>query len=337
MDYEKEIVKVCSNLGLDTIGFTECRKFHELTEIFNDRKKQGIENEFEEKIIENRINPNIYMSEGKTIISIAFPYIYDLDYKDGITFSKYTLGNDYHIVIKEYLDKICTFINGLGGKAQSFVDNNYLPERYIAYLCGLGFIGRNNMLITKKYGSYVFLGEIITDLKIVSSSNCDLSYNNLTEDRKYKCNRCECCLNACPTSSIKKDEMCNPNYCLSYITQKKNIEDEWFEKLNGRLFGCDSCQKVCSYNKNVSVSNLIEFKPYDFMQNINTSELINMANSDFKEKYKLTASAWRGKNIIIRNALINYMIESRNKNIIKNINSPYIKDYYNRLLDKLLL
>ena len=125
------------------------------------------------------------MEEGKTIISIAFPYLHDQEHFDN-GFSLYTRGNDYHRVLKDYLDKICEFIILRGGKAISFVDSNTLPERYIAYLAGVGFIGKNNMLITKEYGSYVFLGEIITDLEMYDDDN-----GNFEELMKYKeCGEC---------------------------------------------------------------------------------------------------------------------------------------------------
>ena len=150
---KEKIINYCNSLGLDTIGFIECRKFEELREFFKFRKENLLENEFEESDIEKRINPNIYMEDGKTIISIAFPYLWkENDMDNG--FSKYTKGLDYHRVVKSYLDKICIYINELGGNAISFVDSNMLPERYIAYLSGIGFIGKNNMIITKKYGSY---------------------------------------------------------------------------------------------------------------------------------------------------------------------------------------
>ena len=127
----------------------------------------GLENEFEETDIEKRINPMWYMERGKTIISIAFPYLWvENNIENG--FSKYTKGLDYHRVVKKYLDKICDFIKSKGGEAISFVDSNTLPERYIAYLANIGFIGKNNMIITEKYGSYVFLGEIITDLELAN-------------------------------------------------------------------------------------------------------------------------------------------------------------------------
>ena len=165
---KEDIINYCNSLGLDTLGFIKCREFAELKDFFYERRKQGLENEFEEKDIEKRINPFNYMSDGKTIISIAFPYLHDINYFDN-GFSVYTRGKDYHKVVKSYLSKICEYIESIGGKANSFVDSNFLPERYIAYLAKVGFIGKNNMIITEKYGSYVFLGEIITDLEI----NCD--------------------------------------------------------------------------------------------------------------------------------------------------------------------
>lgn len=332
MSYHEKIIEYCTSLGLDTIGFTECRRFDELSPYLVNRKNQGIENEFEEKIIENRVNPNIYMKEGKTIISIAFPYLYDLFYKEGINFSKYTLGKDYHVVVKEYLNKICAYIESIGGKAQSFVDNNFLPERYIAHLCGIGFIGKNNMLITQKYGSYVFLGEIITDLNIASFLDERRSCKSMQTETENRCGNCEICLKSCPTSSIASHRNCNTNICLSYITQKKHIDDFWFDKFQGRLFGCDTCQRVCPYNKSAEISVIPEFTPFSFMNNIDIDELVNMDNRIFRDKYIQTSCGWRGKNIIIRNALINKLVLSKEKVNLKSIKSPYIEDYYHRLL-----
>ena len=316
-----EIIEYCKEIGLDTIGFTKCRKFSELEEMFKYRKTNGLQNIFEEKDIDKRINPNLYMKEGKTIISIAFPYLYGKNFIEGISFSKYTHGLDYHYVVELYLNKICKFIEKLGGKAIPFVDSNALPERYIAKLCGLGFIGKNQMLITEKYGSYVFLGEIITDLSIEESYQI-----------KEDCGKCNVCLNGCPTSSIYKDG-CNPNKCLSFITQKKELEDEWILKLGGRVFGCDSCQKICPKNVKINFSEILEFKPFSYMEKINIEEIIFMNNRTFKEKYKITSCGWRGKNLLQRNVIINVFLSSGVVEYDWNeIKSPYVKEYYNRLL-----
>lgn len=318
MNYKITILDYCKSLGLDTVGFSRCRKFNELKLYFEDRKKRGLENEFEENDIEKRINPFLYMEDGKTIISIAFPYLFDFNFAEGIHFSKYTKGRDYHIVVSEYLKKICGFIERLGGEAIYFVDSNALPERYIATQCGVGFVGKNNTIITEKYGSYVFLGEIITNL-----------YMQEDKPLKSRCGECDICQKVCPTGAIMGNNI--PNKCLSYITQKKDIEDEWFSKLQGRIFGCDTCQRGCPYNKEVSFSSIEKFKPYDFMEKADLEELINIDKKSFKEKYSETSCGWRGKNILQRNAIINAI--TLNKNIKpKEINSPYVKNYYDRLL-----
>jgi epoxyqueuosine reductase len=324
------ILKFCNSIGLDTVGFTRCRKLNELIPVFESRAQLNLQNEFEEQDIEKKVNPFLLMPEGKTIISIAFPYLFPESSKVLKGFSKYTAGEDYHKTVRGYLNKICTFINSLGGKAIPLVDNNPLPERYIAYLSGIGFVGKNNMLITEKYGSYVFLGEIITDLEI--QINEELAPERLLEGLSYyeKCGDCTRCFEGCPTKSINEMRK-NSNICLSYITQKKHIEDILFKKLEGRIFGCDTCQNMCPYNDQIEYSSLEEFRPYDFMIKGDTDELININNALFREKYSKTSCGWRGKNVLQRNALINN--PDRLKNLDpKDIPSDYVKDYYNRLL-----
>ena len=261
------------------------------------------------------------MKNGKSIISIAFPYSFGEEKNESIYFSSYTGGRDYHSVVSEYLSKVCRLIEELGGEALSFVDSNPLPERYLANKAGIGFLGKNNMLITEKYGSKVFLGEIITSL-----------YLEEDEPIENKCGDCELCLTVCPTKSIGK-VLNDPNICLSYITQKKHIENQWFTQFAGRIFGCDSCQNVCPYNKEVSISTINELFPFEFMKAINLIELINMNKATFKDKYSRTSSGWRGKKIIQRNALINVAkLNLLNTIEIEKLNSQYVKDYYHRLL-----
>ncbi|SHJ85772.1 epoxyqueuosine reductase [Clostridium cavendishii DSM 21758] len=325
MKLKGKVVSYCNLLGLELVGFTKCRRFDELRNFYEHRKIYGLENEFEEEDIEKRINPNHYMSKGKTIISIAFPYLYEESQNiDG--FSLYTRGKDYHYVVNSYLQKICSLIEELGGEAKCFVDSNTLPERYIAYLCGIGFIGKNNLIITEKYGSYVFLGEIITDLEIENSTN-----RNFEDIKKFaECDICEECYNTCPTKSINRNKK-NPNICMSYITQKKDIEDKFLNLMNGRIFGCDTCQISCPKNKDIKYSNLDEFKPLEFMNITNTEKILELTNGDFKETFKLTSCGWRGKNVIIRNALIR-KANFENKDISKyKFSSEYIMKYKDKL------
>lgn len=321
---KQNIINFCNSIGLDTLGFIKCRKFTEIKDFLIDRKAKGLQNEFEEDDIEKRINPFIYMEEGKTIISIAFPYLHDVEYCDN-GFSVYTRGMDYHKVVRSYLNKICEYIESLGGKAEGFVDNNCLPERYIAYLAGVGFIGKNNLIITKKYGSFVFLGEIITDLEIESDEK--RSFKDI--EKFEECGECTNCYKKCPSKAINPYRK-NSNICLSYLTQKKELEDKHIKLLDGRVFGCDSCQKPCPYNENISYSPIRELHPFDFMNSDNTEELSVIGNGKFKESYLQTSCGWRGKNVLKRNAVIRL---SRDKDISKiKTDSPYLKEYINRLL-----
>lgn len=321
LDNKTRIILLCKELGLELVGFTKCRKFTELEPYYERLKEKNLLNEFEEKNIEAKINPFKVMKNGKTIISIAFPYIFGKEQNKEVYFSKYTRGMDYHKVLSNYLKRICDFIvENLDSEAQYFVDSNPLPERYIAYLAGVGFIGKNKMLITKKYGSYVFLGEIITDLTI-------------KEDKPIKnlCGQCSLCKQSCPTNALGIDDS---NICLSYITQKKDIEDKWFSKLQGRLFGCDTCQDICPYNNDIQFSNISELKPFDFMENVECKDILDLKGSTFREKYKMTSCGWRGKNILIRNMLINQFYKSNcDKNCNMQFESTYINNYYNRLLN----
>lgn len=322
MSNKSSIIDFCRKLGISEIGFCKCEIFYELESYLNKRKTLKLQNEFEEEDINKRINPNFYMDKGKTIISIVFPYRFNEYKKEDVYFSLYTRGKDYHKVVSSYLEKVGNFIETLGGRSEYFVDSNVLPERYIAYKSGVGFIGKNNMLINEKYGSYVFLGEIITDLSIEPDKSI-----------KSKCGECKRCINACPTKSINSD-FNDPNICLSYITQKKHIEDEWFSRFNGRMFGCDTCQIVCPFNCDVEYSSMEDFQPLEFMSKADLSELIYIDNKTFKDKYKLSSCGWRGKNIIQRNALINFMLYDNNRRVDdQKIVSPYINEYLNRLLN----
>ncbi|WP_297638096.1 tRNA epoxyqueuosine(34) reductase QueG [uncultured Clostridium sp.] len=322
----REIEEFCKILNLDVVGFVKMRKFTELKELYLKRKEEKSENEFEEKDIDKRINPFSYMEEGKTIISIAFPYSTFKECEDN-GFSVYTKGMDYHKVVLSYLEKICDKLKERGYKTKALVDSNTLPERYIAYLAGIGFIGKNNMLITEKYGSYVFLGEIITDLELDIKEK-----NKILELKEYKeCGKCNICFKECPTKAINKFKR-NTNICISYLTQKKDLSDKEMKLLNGRVFGCDSCQKKCIYNEGIEKGKIKEFNPYEFMEKENLEFLINMTNGEFKETFKNTSCGWRGKNTLIRNGIIRKKLYK--KEDIKGIKteSPYIKDYINRLL-----
>lgn len=321
---EKRQIEECiRSLGLDTFGMIPLRRLTELESYLRERNQKKLQNEFEEKEIEKRINPAISMESGRTIISIAFPYYHE-DTNEHNGFSVYTKRADYHKVVNGYLNQICEYIQTLGGKAEGFVDSNALPERYLAYLAGVGFIGRNNMIITEKYGSYVFLGEIITDLELECHEQ-----RTIAEIKEYReCGECRLCYQECPTKSINPAQV-NPNICLSYFTQKKEITDQEMKLLKGNLFGCDYCQLKCPYNQR-AVKNVLEvFHTLDFMGD-DVSVYAGMDNQYFKENISQTSCGWRGKNVLRRNAMISMAAQGQDIEQYKG-ESPYINDYIDRI------
>lgn len=337
---KQQLLTFCKSLGLDTVGMIPCRRFHELQGFLQDRQKRNLQNEFEEQDIEKRITPMTYMEDGKTILSIAFPYYYEEnnvntchndkpchEEAEETGFSIYTKRYDYHRVLRKYLDQICAYIEELGGKAIPLVDSNTLPERYIAYLAGIGFIGRNNMIITEKYGSYVFLGEIITDLEF----DCQ-DRRHFEEIVQYaECGDCRICYGVCPSKSINAGKI-TPNICLSYLTQKKEITDKEISLLKGNVFGCDFCQLKCPYNERAEQSGIKEFAELAYM-NEDMKVFAGMDNKFFKEKISMTSCGWRGKNVIKRNALIHLAAKGEDISEFKG-DSPYINGYIDRLNEK---
>ncbi|MDZ4975819.1 tRNA epoxyqueuosine(34) reductase QueG, partial [Clostridium perfringens] len=144
------------------------------------------------------------------------------------------------------------------------------------------------------------------------------------------CGECQLCYERCPSKAINAYRK-NSNICVSYFTQKKDLEDKHIKLLKGRVFGCDSCQTSCPYNNNIRFSNINEFYPFEFMNRENTIELANINTREFKETFLNTSCGWRGKNVLKRNALIKMKDNNGDISAIKT-DSPYLKDYVNRLL-----
>lgn len=331
MDNElrKTLINYMDSLDI-LYGFTECRKFIELYDYLKIKSDRRYLTEFESLDIENRVNPFLYLENGETIISIAIPY-YRENSSYNKMFSKYTQGEDYHKVVLSYLEKISHLIELNGYEYRLFCDTNNLPERYIAYLCGIGHIGRNSMVYTSKYGSYVFLGEIITNAKL-STTNSYGYYKRKFDDIGLfeECGICKKCLHKCP-QKVLFDK--NFRLCVSSLTQQKKLESHDLEGLNGMIFGCDICQDECPKNKSVEYSRVDRFDVLEFIKNISDEDIINMNNSFFKENFKKVACSWRGKKILKRNSLIK---NRYNKDFLCRLsleNNEELNNYKNLFLD----
>ena len=226
----------------------------------------------------------------KSAIVCLFPYYVERSGPSNL--SRYTWATDYHLVINEYLEKLTEKLQKMNTSAQFSIhcDTSPLADRYMAYLAGLGFYGKNNCFISPKWGSYVTIGTILTTLEFEPNTPLVQS-----------CIGCNRCITACLGQCLGHDEF-KYDTCKSYLTQKKGDltnEEESIIRKTPLVFGCDVCQEVCPHNQGIPTTPIPEFQhvePY-----IDINELEALTNKEFKAKYGNRAFSWRGKKILIRN------------------------------------
>ena len=226
----------------------------------------------------------------KSAIVCLFPYY--IEHSGPSNLSRYTWGTDYHLVINEYLDKLIEKLQKMNTSAQFSIhcDTSPLADRYMAYLAGLGFYGKNNCFISPKWGSYVMIGTILTTLEFEPNTPLGQS-----------CMGCNRCITVCLGQCLGHDEF-KYDTCKSYLTQKKGDLTNEEETIIGKtplVFGCDVCQEVCPHNQSIPATPIPEFQhvePY-----IDINEIETLTNKEFKAKYGHRAFSWRGKKILIRN------------------------------------
>ncbi|HFI0150431.1 TPA: tRNA epoxyqueuosine(34) reductase QueG [Streptococcus suis] len=300
MNIKEEIIALSKEIGISKIGFTTADDFSYLEKSLRAGVEEGRTTGFEHKNIEERIDPKLSLASARTIISIAVAYPRHLpqqpqktQYKRG-KITPNSWGLDYHYILQDKLERLARGIEQLteGLEYKAMVDTGALVDTAVARRVGIGFIGKNGLVISKEYGSYMFLGELITNLDIEPDQPVD-----------YDCGDCNRCVTACPTACLLGDGTMNARRCLSFQTQDKGMMDlEFRKKIKTVIYGCDICQICCPYNKGISSPEVVEIDP-DLAQ----PELIpflELSNGQFKEKFGMIAGSWRGKNILQRNAII---------------------------------
>lgn len=273
----KNKLRECAvKMGASDIGFVSARVYDEaLTAL-------SVDTPFVKASPKERINPFVINKNAKTIIVLLFSY--NTNTKGNI--SSYARGKDYHLVLEEKSKPLISLIKDSGYDASFFTDNANLNERFLAKYAGLGFIGKNGFLISPKYGSFVFLAHIITDMEIEPDSPLDTA-----------CMSCGKCEKACPSKALTTGNFYS---CLSYITQKKgelSDSEEALIKNSKMCWGCDICQTVCPHNENAPLTEIPEFSE-DLILNLDE---LPMSNREFRRIYSDRAFSWRGKYVIERN------------------------------------
>jgi epoxyqueuosine reductase len=205
-------------------------------------------------------------------------------------------GTDYHDVIRRRLRELTDYHNKLAphGKARGVVDTAPLLERGFARQAGLGWIGKNTLLINEKFGSWIFLAALLTTE--------ELSYDEPAAENR--CRNCQACLDACPTGALKAPYQLDARKCISYLTieSREEIPLELRKACGNRLFGCDACQEACPWNRNTPISAEDNFQPRSGMNPINIDDLFKLNDEDFRHRFRDTP-IWRIKlSGLLRNA-----------------------------------
>ncbi|WP_347552443.1 tRNA epoxyqueuosine(34) reductase QueG [Pseudalkalibacillus hwajinpoensis] len=300
---KKDIVAYSKSIGIDKIGFAAADPFKTLKERLKRQQELGYQSGFEESDIEKRTEPELLLSGAATILSVAIAYPSKM--KDSPRskrgerrglFCRASWGVDYHHVLREKLSLLDAYIKSRvpTAKTSSMVDTGELSDRAVAERAGIGFSGKNTMMITEEFGSWVYLGEMITDLFLEPD-----------EPVEEGCGDCNICVDACPTGALIEGGQLNANKCIAFLTQTKGfLPEEYRAKLGNRLYGCDTCQLVCPKNKGKDFHHHPELEPDPEMVKPILIPLLTMSNREFKEKFGKAAGSWRGKKPIQRNAIL---------------------------------
>lgn len=300
---KEEVIAYSKTIGIDKIGFTSAAPFEDLKKRLYTQQRLGYQSGFEEKDIDKRTSPQLLLSGARSIISIALAYPSKLKNAPRSTksdrrgiFCRASWGEDYHYILRERLSKLEAFIQEKvpEAKMKSMVDTGELSDRAVAERAGIGWSGKNSSIVTLEYGSYVYLGEMITTIPFPP----DQPIEDL-------CGSCRKCIDACPTGALVQAGQLDSKKCIAFLTQTKGfLEDTFREKIGNRLYGCDTCQTICPYNKGKDFHYHIEMEPDPEVVKPQLRSLLFIGNRDFKEKFGPLSGSWRGKKPIQRNAIL---------------------------------
>lgn len=284
MTFSEEIKKEALRLGFDACGISPADNSGE-----EERYMKWIEDNWHADMhymarnIDKRVDPRLLVEGAKSIISVALNYYpHKKQASHAPQFAYYAYGKDYHDVIRGKLKKLFEFISARQPEltGRYFSDSAPVLERFWAAQAGIGFVGKNSLLIIPGKGSFFFLGELIIDI--------ELEYDSPIAEN---CGSCTRCLDGCPTSAIEEPYKVNANKCISYqtIENRGEISSYVAPRLKNYVFGCDICQKVCPWNRVSTPHNTMEFMPNDSFMNLDLKKMLEMDEEEYREIFRGSA------------------------------------------------
>ena len=274
-------------LGLDLCGIAKADFLDEEKDNFLSWLDKGYHGEmgYMANNIEKRLDPRLLVEKTKSIVVVGLNYFPKEQQKNpqAPVIAKYAYGKDYHFVLKDRLNKLLEYINTEIGEVsgRAFVDSAPVLEHAWAKKAGLGWIGKNSLLLNRKIGSFLFLGELLIDM--------ELEYENpIYQDF---CGGCSKCIRSCPTGAITEPYVVNGSKCISYFTieLKGEIPEVVKGQFQNRAFGCDICQDVCPWNRMAKGNTVPEFEPNPDLLALSKENLETMDAHQFGEVFRNSA------------------------------------------------
>lgn len=237
-----------------------------------------------ENHFDKRLDPTKLVEGAKSVVSLVYNYYpeKDLASDNNLKIAKYAYGEDYHFVIKDKLKEFLFLIHEEVGdvNGRAFVDSAPVMERAWAKKSGIGWIGKNSLLLNRSMGSFFFLAELILDL--------ELEHDGPIKDY---CGTCTACMDACPTEAIPQPYVVDGSKCISYFTieLKDEIPNEVKGKFENWIFGCDICQDVCPWNRFSQPHHESRFKPHAELENMSVTDWKEITEEVFQKFFKKSA------------------------------------------------
>ena len=281
------IKKASLELGFEHCGIARAEKLDEDAARLEQWLNKGLHGSmgYMEKYFDMRVDPSRLVPGARSVITLLKNYFpAEKQQEDTPGIARYAYGKDYHDVIRkkltELIEKIRTGIGEIQGRG--FVDSAPVLERTWAQRSGLGWVGKNGNLINKETGSFYFIATLITDLELLYDDPFAKDY----------CGTCTRCIDACPTQAILPGKVIDGSRCISYFTielKEMLIPGEMKGKFHNWMFGCDTCQDVCPWNRFSRPHDEIEFKPLPEILDLSTKEWEAMTEESFRHLFKDSA------------------------------------------------
>lgn len=288
-------------VGFDRVGVASVEPFDVERLFLEERQRAGYgPHAFEVADIEKRCNPQQYLPGARSAIVVLLSYnLPEPKMPKGLRgwLSRYCRGIDYHDYMIERLQSVADrLLEAIpGAQYRVHVDMDAPLDRALAVRAGLGRFGKNTMLIAPKLGTYTFIGELFTTVDLTPDAPLEISV----------CGSCTRCLDACPTQCLSEWRI-DADRCLGSINQMDGDMLEPYREINGiRLFGCDDCQTSCPYNSKASETPNPALFPLPYPGSYpDLLEILGLDDARFTATWGKTAAAWRGLEVIQRNALV---------------------------------